>query len=108
MKLVCTALAPVLFLVAAGCGSTEPASVSTLAVEPVGSEARVHEGQALGRLSAHDVRSPARRSATTASQVDYQGTELQFCCDGCVATFARDPATYVAKSRRAVSGRSRS
>lgn len=32
---------------------------------------------------------------------DYGGTEIQFCCQGCIKTFKKDPEAYMAKVRAA-------
>lgn len=32
---------------------------------------------------------------------DYGGTEIQFCCQGCIKTFKKDPEAYMAKVRTA-------
>ena len=32
---------------------------------------------------------------------DYGGTEIQFCCEGCIKTFKKDPEAYMAKVRAA-------
>ncbi|MBU1935768.1 hypothetical protein KKG05_00085 [bacterium] len=37
-----------------------------------------------------------------AVKYDYNGREIQFCCNGCVSTFEKDPATYVAKLDAAI------
>ena len=33
--------------------------------------------------------------------INYQGTEVQFCCKECVGSFQKDPAKYLAKLRAA-------
>lgn len=33
---------------------------------------------------------------------DYHGRLIRFCCNGCVATFEKDPATYIAKLDSAI------
>ena len=32
---------------------------------------------------------------------EYDGTEVQFCCAGCIKEFRKDPATYLGKVRSA-------
>ncbi|MCK6480252.1 MAG: hypothetical protein HUU06_00600 [Planctomycetaceae bacterium] len=32
---------------------------------------------------------------------DYGGTEIQFCCQGCIKTFKKDPEAFMAKVRAA-------
>lgn len=34
-------------------------------------------------------------SRERAARLEYRGEELLFCCEGCVETFRRDPATYL-------------
>lgn len=32
--------------------------------------------------------------------ITHEGTEVRFCCDGCLPKFKKDPATYLAKLKK--------
>ena len=83
------AFALLLVLVAAACsGATSKELTKTTPSKDYALTTCVVSGEDLGAMD--------RRVAYT-----YDGAEVQFCCDDCIAEFQKDPAKYMAMVRAA-------